>query len=435
MNKNICLALFYFITIFQVSQNLLSNEKYQELDRVVAVVEKGVITEVELQEAVQSALAFSKKESTPEGEYEDLVRADVLDKLIYKSLIEQYAAQSGYNVDQKKIDAFLKNISEKNNTTIEGLQKIIEGDGLKFNKFIDNIRYELLLKQIKNKEISSQINISNFEIDSQLRKNSVLNPDIYNVSHILIQNLSGASEVEIKANYEKSMEVYKILLTKKSFEEVAKKYSNDSTAKSGGNIGWKKEQDLPELFNTQIAKISVGEITKPFKSPNGFHILKINEKKGIDKKKVLIKQTKLRHIIIKQNEITPEEEILKRLNRFRNLIIDGSESFENIAKKYSEDGSSADGGNLDWVSPGTTLPIFESTYDNLDIDEISMPINTPLGWHIIQVTDRRENDLTEESIKYSARVQLVNQKTELIFKDWIKQLRDQSYVDIRLIQD
>jgi len=435
MNKNICLALFYFITIFQVSQNLLSNEKYQELDRVVAVVEKGVITEVELQEAVQSALAFSKKENTPEGQFKDLVRADVLDKLIYKSLIEQYAAQSGYNVDQKKIDAFLKNISEKNNTTIEGLQKIIEGDGLKFNKFIDNIRYELLLKQIKNKEISSQINISNFEIDSQLRKNSVLNPDIYNISHILIQNLSGASEVEIKANYEKSMEVYKILLTKKSFEEVAKKYSNDSTAKSGGNIGWKKEQDLPELFNTQIAKISVGEITKPFKSPNGFHILKINEKKGIGKKKVLIKQTKLRHIIIKQNEITPEEEILKRLNRFRNLIIDGSESFENIAKKYSEDGSSADGGNLDWVSPGTTLPIFESTYDNLDIDEISMPINTPLGWHIIQVTDRRENDLTEESIKYSARVQLVNQKTELIFKDWIKQLRDQSYVDIRLIQD
>ena len=435
MNKNICLTLFYFITIFQVSQNLLSDEKYRELDRVVAIVEKGVITEVELQEAIKAALAFSKKESTPEGEYEDLVRADVLDKLIYKSLIEQYAAQSGYNVDQKKIDAFLKNISEKNNTTIEGLQKIIEGDGLKFNKFIDNIRYELLLKQIKNKEISSQINISNFEIDSQLRKNTVLNPDIYNVSHILIQNLSGASESEIEANYQKSMEVYKILLTKKSFEEVAKKYSNDLTAKSGGNIGWKKEQDLPELFNTQIAKISVGEITKPFKSPNGFHILKINEKKGIDKKKVLIKQTKLRHIIIKQNEITPEEEILKRLNRFRNLIIDGSESFENIAKQYSEDGSSADGGNLDWVSPGTTLPIFESTYDNLDIDEISMPINTPLGWHIIQVTDRRENDLTEESIKYSARVQLVNQKTELIFKDWIKQLRDQSYVDIRLIQD
>ena len=435
MNKNICLTLFYFITIFQVSQNLLSDEKYRELDRVVAIVEKGVITEVELQEAIKAALAFSKKESTPEGEYEDLVRADVLDKLIYKSLIEQYAAQSGYNVDQKKIDAFLKNISEKNNTTIEGLQKIIEGDGLKFNKFIDNIRYELLLKQIKNKEISSQINISNFEIDSQLRKNSVLNPDIYNVSHILIQNLSGASESEIEANYQKSMEVYKILLTKKSFEEVAKEYSNDLTAKSGGNIGWKKEQDLPELFNTQIAKISVGEITKPFKSPNGFHILKINEKKGIGKKKVLIKQTKLRHIIIKQNEITPEEEILKRLNRFRNLIIDGSESFENIAKKYSEDGSSADGGNLDWVSPGTTLPIFESTYDNLNIDEISMPINTPLGWHIIQVTDRRENDLTEESIKYSARVQLVNQKTELIFKDWIKQLRDQSYVDIRLIQD
>ena len=435
MNKNICLALFYFITIFQVSQNLLSNEQYRELDRVVAIVEKEVITEVELQESIKSALAFSKKENTSGDQYKDLIRADVLDKLIHKSLIEQYGAQAGYSVDQKKIDAFLKNISKKNNTTVEGLQKIIENDGLKFGRFIDNIRYELLLKEIKSKEISSQINISAFEVDSQLRKNSVLNPDIFNLSHILIQNSNDASVSELEANYEKSMEVYKILLSNKNFEDVAKKYSNDSTAKSGGNIGWKKEQDLPGLFNAEIAKIDVGEITKPFKSPNGFHILKINEKKGIKKKKVLIKQTKLRHIIIKQNEITPEEEILKRLNRFRSLIIDGSESFENIAKKYSEDGSSADGGDLGWVSPGTTLPIFESTYDVLNIDEISKPINTPLGWHLIQVTDRRENDLTDESFKYSAKMQLINQKTELIFKDWIKQLRDQSFVDIRLLQD
>ena len=435
MNKNICLALFYFITIFQVSQNLLSNEQYRELDRVVAIVEKEVITEVELQESIKSALAFSKKENISGDQYKDLVRADVLDKLIHKSLIEQYGAQAGYSVDQKKIDAFLKNISKKNNTTVEGLQKIIEKDGLKFGRFIDNIRYELLLKEIKSKEISSQINISAFEVDSQLRKNSVLNPDIFNLSHILIQNSNNASVSELEANYEKSMEVYKILLSNKNFEDVAKKYSNDSTAKSGGNIGWKKEQDLPGLFNAQIAKIDVGEITKPFKSPNGFHILKINEKKGIKKKKVLIKQTKLRHIIIKQNEITPEEEILKRLNRFRSLISDGSESFENIAKKYSEDGSSADGGDLGWVSPGTTLPIFESTYDALNIDEISKPINTPLGWHLIQVTDRRENDLTDESFKYSAKMQLINQKTELIFKDWIKQLRDQSFVDIRLMQD
>jgi len=435
MNKNICLALFYFITIFQVSQNLLSNEQYRELDRVVAIVEKEVITEVELQESIKSALAFSKKENISGDQYKDLVRADVLDKLIHKSLIEQYGAQAGYSVDQKKIDAFLKNISKKNNTTVEGLQKIIEKDGLKFGRFIDNIRYELLLKEIKSKEISSQINISGFEVDSQLRKNSILNPDIFNLSHILIQNSNNASVSELEANYEKSMEVYKILLSNKNFEDVAKKYSNDSTAKSGGNIGWKKEQDLPGLFNAQIAKIDVGEITKPFKSPNGFHILKINEKKGIKKKKVLIKQTKLRHIIIKQNEITPEEEILKRLNRFRSLISDGSESFENIAKKYSEDGSSADGGDLGWVSPGTTLPIFESTYDALNIDEISKPINTPLGWHLIQVTDRRENDLTDESFKYSAKMQLINQKTELIFKDWIKQLRDQSFVDIRLMQD
>ena len=342
-----------------------------------------------------------------------------------------------YNYKKNWLDSLikqLKNLSKKNEMSIDELKQNIENGGIRFSKFIDNIRYELILKQIKSKEISSKINISEFEIESQLRKNAVLNPDVYNISHILIKNSNDASPEEIENNYLKSKKVYD-LLSKKSFEEVAKEYSEDGAAQNGGNLGWKKEQELPTLFNEQILKINVGEITQPFKSPNGFHILKINEKKGIKKNKVLIKQTKMRHIIIKQNEITPEEEILKRLNRFRNLIIDGSETFENLAKEYSEDGSAASGGDLGWVSPGTTLPIFESTYEDLDINQISKPINSPLGWHIVQVTDRRENDLTDESIKYSARMQLVKQKTELIFKDWIKQLRDQSFVDIRMIQD
>ena len=149
MNKNICLTFFYFITIFHVNQNLLSNEKYRALDRVVAIVEKEVITEIELQEAIKTTLNYSKKENISEDQYQSLVRSEVLDNLIQKSLIEQYGAQSGYTIDQKKIDAYLKKVSEKNSTTVEGLKKIIEKDGLKFNRFIDNIRYELILKQIK----------------------------------------------------------------------------------------------------------------------------------------------------------------------------------------------------------------------------------------------------------------------------------------------
>jgi peptidyl-prolyl cis-trans isomerase SurA len=435
MSKKIYLALFYLFTILQINPNLLADTKYKELDRVVAIVEKEVITEVELKNAIDRVLKKSKEKDIPEEQYQELVKANVLDKLIQKSLIEQYAAQSGYTVEQKQIDAFLANIAKKNKISIDELKENFASEGIKFSEFLNNIRYELLLKQIKNKEISTKINISDFEIDSQLRKNAVLNPDIFNLSHILIKNPSGASASEIETNHKKSIEVHQVLLSKKNFKDVAKEYSDDSTAKTGGNIGWKKAQELPELFNEQLAKINVGEITKPFKSPSGFHILKINEKKGITKKKVLIKQTKLRHIIIKQNEITPEEEILKRLNRFKNLIIDGSRTFEDLAKEYSEDGSAADGGNLGWVSPGTTLPLFESTYDALSINDISDPINTTLGWHILQVTDRRDNDLTDESFKYSAKIQLINQKTDLIYKDWIKQLRDQSFIDIRLIQD
>ena len=434
MKKKIYLIILLLITIIQVNQNLLLAKNYIELDRVVAIVEKEVITEVELQNSIKQVLAQSKKDDGTD-QYKDLLRAEVLDDLIQKSLIEQYARQSGITIEQKKIDAFIENISKKNNMTVEELKNNIEGSGVKFGKFIDNIRYELILKQIKRKEISSKINVSEFEIQAQLNKNAVLNPDIYNISHILIKTFSEATPDEIEKKYKKIIEVHKIILSGEKFEEVAMKYSNDTNAKSGGKIGWRKENELPKLFNDQIKKIDVGEVTTPFKSANGFHILKINEKKGREKKKVLIKQTKLRHIIIKQNEITPEEEIIKRLERFKNLIMDGSETFENLAKQYSEDGSAATGGDLGWVSPGTTLPVFENTYDGLDIKEISDPINTSLGWHLLQVTERRENDLTDESIKYSARIQLVNQKTELIFMDWVKQLRDQSFVDIRLILD
>jgi len=200
MNKKIYLFLFYFLTLFQVNPNLLADTKYKELDRVVAIVEKEVITEVELENAVDRVLKLSKEKDVPEEQYQELVKANVLDKLIHKSLIEQYAAQSGYTVDQKKIDAFIEKIAKKNNMPVDKLKKNIANQGMKFSDFLDNIRYELLLKQIKNKEISTKINISDFEIDSQIRKNAVRNPDIFNLSHILIKNSSKASLSEIENN-------------------------------------------------------------------------------------------------------------------------------------------------------------------------------------------------------------------------------------------
>ena len=239
MNTKIYFALFYFLTIFQINSNLLAEEKYKELDRVVAIVEKEVITEVELKKSIEKVLKMSKEKDIAEAQYQELVKANVLDKLIHKSLIEQYAAQSGYTVDQKKVDKFIAQIAKKNELSIDKLKENIASEGIKFSEFLDNIRYELLLKQIKNKEISTKINISDFEIDSQLRKNAVQNPDIYNLSHILIKNSEAASLSEIEANNKKSIKVYEILLSNKNFEKVAQEYSDDSTAKSGGNIGWK----------------------------------------------------------------------------------------------------------------------------------------------------------------------------------------------------
>ena len=212
MKKKIYLTLLTLITIIQVNQNLLQAENYIELDRVVAIVEKEVITEVELKNSINQVLAQSKKDGDAD-QYKDLLRSQVLDELIQKSLIEQYARQSGITIEQKKIDKFIENISIKNNMTIKELKNNIESGGIKFGKFIDNIRYELILKQIKRKEISSKINVSEFEIKAQLDKNAILNPDIYNISHILIQTPSEATPDEIEKNYKKTMDVHKIILS------------------------------------------------------------------------------------------------------------------------------------------------------------------------------------------------------------------------------
>jgi len=215
MSKKIYLALFYLFTILQINPNLLADTKYKELDRVVAIVEKEVITEVELKNAIDRVLKKSKEKDIPEEQYQELVKANVLDKLIQKSLIEQYAAQSGYTVEQKQIDAFLANIAKKNKISIDELKENFASEGIKFSEFLNNIRYELLLKQIKNKEISTKINISDFEIDSQLRKNAVLNPDIFNLSHILIKNPSGASASEIELTIKKVLKFTKYCYQKK----------------------------------------------------------------------------------------------------------------------------------------------------------------------------------------------------------------------------
>ena len=224
MYKKIYFILFYFITIFQVNPNLLANENYKELDRVVAIVEKDVITEVELKKSIERVINSSKAKDMPTEQYQELIKANVLDQLIHKSLIEQYAAQSGYTVDQKRVDAFIANIAKKNNMSIDKLKENINSDGMKYGDFLDNIRYELLLKQIKSKEISTKINISDFEIDSQLRKNAILNPDIFNLSHILIKNSGDASVSELENNNNKSIEIYEALLARKNFEDLAKEH-------------------------------------------------------------------------------------------------------------------------------------------------------------------------------------------------------------------
>ena len=242
--------------------------------------------------------------------------------------------------------------------------------------------------------------------------------DSYKINHILVKNS------------EDLLKVTKLLKTS-SFEDVAKKYSSGPLSESGGDFGWRKLEEFPDSFIEIIKSLKVGQVSREFETNNGFHIIKLSDKKGIEYKTVLINQSKVRHILIKQNEVTSEDSIKRKLNHIKNQILQGLD-FNEAAKRFSEDGSASNGGELGWVSNGDTVPEFERIVQEIKINEVSSPIKTNLGWHIVEVLERRVKDLTIETKRASIKNKILVQKTESAFNDWLIGLKEQSHIEVRL---
>lgn len=418
----ICIALSTPATLL----NLKANETYESLDRVVAIVEKSVVTKRELEKAINVILVKLKKKKQPIPNQNILI-TEVLNRLIEKKLILQYAELIGVKVENQYLESVILNIADTNNLTVDELRLKIKEEGLNFNEFKENIFYELILNQVKEREITSKINISDFEIENTLKKIESKIPPEFKISHILLKK---------DGQYEVGGEKLNAILNKlqtDTFSNVAINYSEGPMASKGGSLGWKEEEDLPKIFSDAISTMNVGDISEPLISGNGIHILRLDEAKNSSKtnKKIMSQQYNISQILIKVNEINNEDDIKRKMDNIKNQIIEGLE-FSNAASQFSEDSSSSQGGGLGWVDKSVMLPKFKSAVESSELGKVSGPFSTEIGWVLLLVSEKRNKDITEKQNKLSARLQLLQRKTQIKYKDWLDSLKAQVHIEILL---
>ena len=401
----------------------------KKLDRIIAIVDQDVITEKELQEKINSVMDNLKSQKI-EIPTENVLRKQVIERLIANSTQIQLAYQTGLKISDAQVDKTIERIAEKNKLNVADFKKTLEKDGTNFYKFREEIRNEITITQLKEREIDSKIVITDGEIDNFLNAQSKEIQDEFEVAHILIRVPEDATPEKLEKLKNKAEEAAKQIQSGKNFTQVSAAFSETPNALEGGNLGWKKTSDLPTLFVDALKKTEVGKLTPILRSPNGFHILKLINKKGLSGP-LVVEQTHARHILIKLSEITSENEGRQKLIGIKERLENGIK-FEDMAKQYSEDPSANSGGDLGWINPGDTVPEFEKTMKQLNINQISDPIKTPFGWHLIQVLERRSQDMSKDSARIQARQQIKMRKSEEAYQDWLQELRDRSFVELRL---
>ena len=403
------------------------------VDRIVAVVNKEVITATELNDAVGMAQRQLRRQGTAPPEREVLER-QMLERLILDKAQIQMARDTGLRVDELQLDRALQRIAQNNNMTLADFRRALERDGVAFAAWREEIREQMLLGRLREREVDDKIQVSDNEIDLFLA-DLKQKPDArveYQLSHILVRVPEQASPERIEAARAKAQKALAEAKGGGDFARIAASYSDAPDALQGGAIGWRSQNRLPEMFADALAAIQPGEVTDVLRSPAGFHILKMNGRRGAALDSAPVAQTRLRHILIRAGETVSEAEALRRLTDLRNRIVSGAADFAEMARVHSADATAARGGELDWVYQGDTVPDFERAYNDLPIGEVSQPVRTPFGYHLIQVLERRSADMSPERRRLQARQVLRERKADEAYQEWLRQLRDQVYVDLRL---
>ncbi len=416
------------LCLFTCAQPILAA---QPIDRIVAVVNDEVITESELNARLDevSKRISAQKIPAPPG---NILKKQVLERTILEHLQSQMARQMGIEAGKDKVDAALQNIAEQNHMSLTDLYKTLAQDGVSQDTLREQIRSQILIQQLVEREIGNRITVSDAEVDNFLANSENLGGGTeYELSHILISLPESATPEVIQRTRQRAEDVLQTLRQGGAFDQAAIANSQGENALEGGKLGWKKTGQLPALFVSALKTMQPGDVSDVLRSPGGFHILKLQDKRG-GKKTLTITQTHARHILLRTNAIVTPQDAWQRLNKLR-LRIQNGDDFAVLAKSNSEDpGSASSGGDLGWVNPGQTVPEFEKAMNALKPNEISAPVQTPFGLHLIQALERRQRDVTSERDQADARQQIHARKTDERYAQWVRQLRDEAYIEYRI---
>jgi peptidyl-prolyl cis-trans isomerase SurA len=402
-----------------------------KIDRIVAIVDQAVVTEQELESRIATVTAQFKKQGT-ELPAEAILRKQILERLITDTLQLQYAAQTGLKVDDNQLDKTIGRIAEQNQLSLAEFTEALAKDGVSMTKFRADIRNEITLARLREREVDGRVNVSESEIDNFLTSQAANNEnqDEYEIAHLLIRTPEEGATEDIQKAKSKVDSALTELKAGESFAKVSASFSDAPNALEGGSLGWKKASQMPALFLDALRAMQVGEVSAPLRSPNGFHVLKLNNKRE-GNSPLVVQQTHARHILIKLSEIMSEKDGKLKIDGIKERL-DNGEKFEALARQYSEDSTASSGGDLNWVNPGDTVPQFEKAMNELKDLQISMPVLTQFGWHLIQVIERRSQDMSKEAARLKARQEIRAKKADEAYQDWIRELRDRAYVEIRL---
>ncbi|MEX2515412.1 MAG: peptidylprolyl isomerase [Gammaproteobacteria bacterium] len=420
--------IFVFIVFFSSVSSLVAA---RPLDRIIAVVNNDVVMESELQERVRT-LRSQIRESGEQVPPTSLLEQQVLEQLVMIKLQMQLAENTGIQVDDEALNNAINEIAANNQLSLNRFRQILEQDGYDYETFRENIRQEMIISRLRQRQVDNRINVTDVEIDNYLatQKLQGSGEQEYRLSHILIALPEGISEAEKAERRLVAEQIISELEAGRNFAELAADISDGQQAPEGGDLGWRKKSLLPTLFSEPVANMEKGDISEIIENPSGFHIIELTDVRSGDKQ--FVTQTNARHILIRPDELNPEESIRARLEQLRQRI-EGGDGFAELARSHSQDKVSAvDGGNLGWVSPGSLVNEFEEVMNSLQIDEVSAPFKTNFGWHIVQVLDRREHDSTDELRRAQAREAIHKRKVEEVGQNWLREMRDEAYVEFRL---
>jgi len=409
----------------------VSLERAVPIDRVIAVVNDEALTQFDVNEQKRVVLSQMKAQNvTPPAQ--DVLDKQLLDRLITDRVLLQYAKETGIRVDDTQVERTIERIAKDNKLSTAEFRTAVEKEGVPFSKYRDDVRSEITVQRLREREVEGRVNVSDAEVDLFLATQSLQSGgDIeYRLAHILVLVPEQASPAQIDARLRRAEEALRQIRSGAEFGQVAASLSDASDALQGGNLGWRAPARLPTVFADTVRGMKPGEVSGVLRSASGFHIVKLLEQRSRNAPTV-VEQTRTRHILVKVNEITSEAEAKIKIERIKERIDLGAK-FEEQAKLNSEDGTAAKGGDLGWISPGDTVPDFEQAMNRLKIGEISAPVRTPFGWHLIQVQERRTQDITTERQREQARLALRQRKSDEAFQDWVRQTRDKAYVEIRV---